>query len=625
MKFCKKQIIKIGCKSLSKLKTIKSLGILNVIRVILYRVTIKLRIHRVCYIKSETPLGPYFLSPQFPPTALQSNELWNKTTNLFGHFSIPLGNKIPAWLSNPITGNSFDLPLLPWWKISDFDHPTGDIKLIWEQSRMDWVVTFAQRARNGDNETLQKLNEWLNNWVSTNPAYLGPNWKCGQEASIRLINLACGALILEHEKQTLKGLQQLIIMHLRRISPTINYAISQDNNHGTSEAVALFVGGSWLQSLGYKDGKKFEKMGRKWLENRVDRLFDKDGGFSQYSLNYHRMALDTLSFAEIWRQKLNRKPFSSKFQKKSIDATLWLYQLISPENGRGPNIGANDGARLLQLTNSSYEDYRPSVQLAMALFNNCDAYPMNKDLTNHLGWLGVNYRRKEYPKYQNCDFSNGGFVILRNKDAAVIFRYPMFRFRPSHADALHLDLWNKGYNLLNDAGSYSYNSIPDFSEYFSGSKGHNTVEFDGRDQMPKISRFLFGNWLSVENIKLIAFSKDFVSFSASYTDYKKAQHIRTIYLGQKKLVVIDNLKGFKQKAVLRWRLKRGDWSIKDMSDGVSVSNSGHTLYVKSDVDLSAARLSKGWYSTHYMKKHEIPVFEAEINSEGSFTTEYCWE
>ena len=203
--------------------------------------------------------------------------------------------------------------------------------------------------------------------------------KCGQEASIRVINLACGSLILDHENQTLKGIQQLIEMHLKRISPTINYAISQDNNHGTSEAAALFVGGSWLSSLGHKSGTRWEKIGRKWLENRVDKLFGDDGSFSQYSINYHRLALDTLSFAEIWRQNLNRRRFSDQFYKKSSAATFWLYQLVSPENGFGPNIGANDGARLLQLTNSSFRDHRPSVQLAngslIIVWHTCQIHP----------------------------------------------------------------------------------------------------------------------------------------------------------------------------------------------------------------------------------------------------------
>ena len=158
-------------------------------------------------------------------------------------------------------------------------------------------------------------------WLEKNPPYLGLNWKCGQEASIRVINLCCASLILGQEKESLIGLQDLIRLHLQRIAPTINYAIAQDNNHGTSEAAALFMGGSWLNYLGARDGESYERIGRKLLNERVSKLIEKDGSFSQYSLNYHRMMLDTLSICEIWREKLNLKEFTSVFYQNATLAT----------------------------------------------------------------------------------------------------------------------------------------------------------------------------------------------------------------------------------------------------------------------------------------------------------------
>ena len=42
----------------------------------------------------------------------------------------------------------------------------------------------------------------------------------------------------------------MITLHLVRIAATLPYAIAQDNNHGTSEAAALFIGGAWLDATG---------------------------------------------------------------------------------------------------------------------------------------------------------------------------------------------------------------------------------------------------------------------------------------------------------------------------------------------------------------------------------------
>ena len=66
-----------------------------------------------------------------------------------------------------------------------------------------------------------------------------------------------------------------------------------------------------------------------------------------------------------------------------------------------------------------------------------------------------------------------------------------FRFRPSQADAMHVDLWVKDQNLLSDAGTYSYNTDARWLKYFPGTQSHNTVQFDDRDQMPRLGRFLF--------------------------------------------------------------------------------------------------------------------------------------
>ena len=43
-------------------------------------------------------------------------------------------------------------------------------------------------------------------------------------------------------------LVKLMALHCARIMPTIRYAVAQNNNHGTSEAAALFIGGAWLMA-----------------------------------------------------------------------------------------------------------------------------------------------------------------------------------------------------------------------------------------------------------------------------------------------------------------------------------------------------------------------------------------
>lgn len=601
-----------------------ALGFRNVLSVVIYRLRVKYGLYQICRTDYGIAEPPFFAISTAPPSPFRASTQWDESGRLFGYINFSLPARTPNWLANPITNKKLDLPLKPWWMISDFDTTVGDIKLIWEQSRMDWLIPLAQRARNGDDESLQKLNRWISDWIRRNPPYYGPNWKCGQEASIRVINLASAAIILQQERNMLVGLQDLIKIHLTRISPTIDYAIAQDNNHGTSEAAALFIGGSWLDLMGMTDAKKWEARGRRWLENRVNRLIDDDGSFSQYSVNYHRMMLDTLSFAELWRRSLGKNLFSCSFYRKASLAVSWLYQMVSEKTGDAPNIGANDGARLLPFTDAKYRDFRPSVQLAMSVFDNCKAYWDIDDCVDHLGWLGVATGKGNRPIYKNCNFDYGGYKLLRYGRNKVVIRFPAFKFRPNQADALHVDLWVEDRSLLADAGSYSYNSDPDLSWYFSGTEGHNTIQFDDRDQMPKLGRFLFGDWLKSSTVEPIVENNSSVTCCVGYVDYKNAHHKRAVKLSDDSLEVSDLVGGFKNKAVLRWRLAENGWEIRETSEGVMVTNSGHSIRVSSDAPIVRSEIVIGWMSPHYLQKLDCPILEVEISQSGRFNTEYRW-
>ncbi|MDA9112783.1 heparinase II/III family protein [Gammaproteobacteria bacterium] len=609
---------------LIKFKTAYSLGLINILRVAIYRIGIRTSLHKACHIHHNIPLGPYFNSPTLTSSDLKSTSRWSNSGILFSHINLPLDGKFPDWHKNFLTGQKFTAPLKEWWKIDDFNNSVGDIKVVWELSRMDWVLAFAQRAQIGDSVSLNRLNSWLSDWSFKNPSFYGPNWKCGQEASIRVIHLACAAIILNQVNNPTKSLQELIVVHLKRIESTLSYAIAQDNNHGTSEAAALYIGGSWLSSLGWSEGIKWEKKGRYWLENRAKKLIADDGSFCQYSLNYHRMMLDTFSFIEVWRRKIKSDKFSKSFKIKIEHATNWLYQIISSTSGEGPNLGANDGSRILPLTDSNYSDFRPTIQLAMAIFKEKCAYKQDGVWNNQLRWLGVSLKENMAKRKENLDSVNGGYSIIRANNTMAMLRYPNFLFRPSQADLLHLDFWIDGKNILRDAGSYSYNSTPDLSKYFSGTIAHNTVQFDDRDQMPKISRFLFGHWLKVINFLPITKCDDGYKTRAGYIDNLGASHNREVKLNNSLCEVKDEIKGFKDKAILRWRLSPGDWNIKKDNNRIIIKNNQFQIIIISNVEILRYEIVNGWESNLYLHKKNCQVIEIEINDYGSITSNFTW-
>jgi len=612
----------------TKTRTLRALGLRNVVRAAGYRLGVKLGFNPVRRLRARVPNGPFFLSAQTNSVVnAPAVSAWQTSGVLFSHSQIRLTDAAPEWLTNPLNGQRVPRPEREWWLLPDFDPAVGDIKLIWELSRMDWVLAFAQRAMKSDENALKRLNEWLADWVDQNPPYKGPNWKCGQEASIRVMHLAIAAMMLGQIRSVAPGLRDLVRLHLQRIAPTLQYAMAQDNNHGTSEAAALFIGGSWLFALGLPEAESWADLGRRWLENRADRLIGTKGSFSQYSLNYHRVMLDTFCMVEVWCQRLNLMPFSTSWQVRALAATEWLHHMINSVNGDGPNIGANDGTRLLQLSETPYRDYRPTVQLAMALFASKRAYAQPGLYDNPLQWLGVEIPAEIAPAPKNYVADDGGFAILRRGAVMALLRYPRFRFRPSQADALHIDLWLGAENVLRDAGTFSYNTEPEWLNYFAGTASHNTVQFDGRDQMPRISRFLFGDWLKTECLQPLRNDGKATNFGAGYCDSYGACHHRQVSVYSSGLKVIDEVKGFANRAVLRWRLMPGDWSPLPTSMGFRLSrgvSDEFGLSVTSSVPVKRFELVSGWESRHYMDKTALPVLEVEIEQAGTLTTEFYW-
>jgi hypothetical protein len=414
-------------------------------------------------------------------------------------------------------------------------------------------------------------------------------------------------------------------MHLRRIAPTIQYAVAQDNNHGTSEAAALFIGGSWLEALNVEEGRRWARAGRRWLENRAARLIGPEGSFSQYSLNYHRVMIDTYSLAETWRRQRGLPAFSLRLRQRLAAATAWLRHLTSDSTGDAPNVGANDGARLLQLTETAYRDHRPSVQLASVLFSDRRAYVGEGNWNDALRWLGVPLPEAvaDAPGHYIAD--DGGFAMLRRGAAMAMLRYPRFRFRPSQADALHLDLWVHGANLFRDAGTYSYNTEPAWLAYFGGTSSHNTVQFDGRDQMPRLSRFLLGDWLRTRWIEPLREAPSGTRFMAGYRDAAGAVHKRGIELREGALRVDDELRGTFDQAVLRWRLAPGCWQLSTQDDVVRLVNAaGQVLTLRATMPIARCEMVEGWESLHYLEKTTVPVLEIEVREAGTVTTEISW-
>lgn len=629
---------------LSKVLALWRLGPANLLRVGAYRALVKSGFYR-WWMPVQAPLTGPFLAwqvagamPHHPPTAdpaawaalaerVQAGQL-----RAFSHCWVDTGFP-PRWHRSVLSQVDIGQPGTHWTRLPDFSLAGGDIKGYWEPGRFDgflvlvlgWLCTRRDDLRHA-------IDHWLADFCLHNPANAGPQWKCGQETGIRLMQVLLGVDLLQRWAGVVPAPAMAILVqqHCARIAPTMLYAVGQENNHGTSEAAALYIAGLFLGRHApaplARQGMRWQRAGLYWLNNRLQHLVLPDGSFSQHSVNYHRVMLDTVALAATWQRAYGAAPWPAASLERCRSATHWLADLTDSTHGDAPNLGANDGARLFVLHRQPYRDFRPSVQWASSLFLDRLVFapgPHNEPLD----WLQLPHpatgaalddlRAAVQPTGRL--WPDGGYAKLAAPRAWSMLRLPQYRFRPSHADGLHLDLWLDGQNLLCDAGTFGYNADTHWMRYFSGTESHNTVQFDGRDQMPKLSRFLFGDWLRCSELRFDAAAS---TVTAAYLDSRGARHRRQVTLKTGRCTVVDEISGFQDLAVLRWRLSPSG-GVVTCGDGWC-DNGTLRISVESSGPLARFECVDGWQSRHYADKSTLVVLEVEVRAASTLTTTLTW-
>lgn len=106
----------------------------------------------------------------------------------FSSIELNFGNPI-NWQLNPLTGYENSCKK-KWYNIKDFDEKAGDIKIIWEASRLTHFLFFVRSYLiTNDIKYYKAYSKQLDNWLRNNPYSYGSNYKCGQEATLRMINV----------------------------------------------------------------------------------------------------------------------------------------------------------------------------------------------------------------------------------------------------------------------------------------------------------------------------------------------------------------------------------------------------------------------------------------------------
>ena len=409
----------------------------------------------------------------------EANQIVDGHVHLFGADPVALELTPPGMLSH-------------WTDYERGNESIGsiDIKYIWEPARFGWSFTLGRAYHlTGDERYPECFWRFFEKFHETNPVNRGLNWVSAQEVAIRLMAFVFASQIFStSHHSTTSRISQLalsIAQHASRIPLSLIYARAQNNNHLLSEAAGLITASLALPD--HPESPKWSKLGWKWLNHGLETQISEDGTYMQQSTNYHRLMLQLV----LWISAIQGKANSEK-QRISERATLniqraiqWLFSLTDTQTGRVPNLGPNDGAYILPLAIAPFHDYRPVLQAASQAFLGKPAFKSGR-WDEMSQWIALRSHLSTFNVQPTNIFST-----LHAARSWAYFRVARFHDRPGHADQLHLDLWWRGLNVAQDAGTYLYNADPPWENALTHTAVHNTVMVDGLEQMTRAGRFLY--------------------------------------------------------------------------------------------------------------------------------------
>jgi hypothetical protein len=507
------------------------------------------------------------------------------------------------WLTNP--DNNYKYPLKHWTEIPDFSSETGDIKYVWEKSRFSFLYNLIRYDYHYSDDQSAFVFDEIQSWIEANPVNQGPNWRCSQEISLRVLNWIFALNYYKDSayltEDVFQKMMNSIYWQMRHVYSNIDFSrIAVRNNHAITETLSLYLVGMLMPH--FSEAKIWKNKGKQWFEEEIAYQVYEDGTFLQFSMNYHRVVIQLFTWA-LYLSRKNGETFSDVVYDRAKKSLNFLQVCQDETSGQLPNYGANDGALFFPLNDSDYRDYRPQLN-ALHYYFNQSSYVSNQEDIN---WFGVKESKLvEISKQGIFSFDAGGYYVMKDAETLTFVRCGNHKDRPSQADNLHLDVWVKGQNVLRDAGSYKYNTKPEFLKYFLGTISHNTVVLDDYDQMQKGPRFVWFDWSQAVSSKLLE-TNEYFEFTGTIHAYKHLEpdifHTRRIRKYKKTLFweVEDSLKINKSYKV------RQVW------------NTDLTLQSECDIipqqEVSIIK-KQGYYSGYYGIKEETKqlIFETKSNT-----------
>ena len=122
---------------------------------------------------------------------------------------------------------------------------------------------------------------------------------------------------------------------------------------------------------------------------------------------------------------------------------------------------------------------------------------------------------------------------------------------------------------------------------------HHLVQFDGAEPMPRLGRFLWGDWLQLEAPPKVLPNSVKAAYRCPYGRHQREVQVDE---GGHRWTITDTCSDFKSHSLLRWRLCPGEWRL----EGACLIGPMAILQIHCDKPIKRLELGSGWESRHYL-------------------------
>lgn len=486
--------------------------------------------------------------------------------DLLGYRGLSFGDPVD-WHLDPVSRRR--APLVHWSRLDLLDAGSlGDVKVVWELNRHQWLVELGQAYRiTGDERYAQAFAAHVTGWLDSNPVGLGINWASSLEVAVRLVAW-CWALVLFRRSPTLSTelfgrMSASVQDHASHVERYLSCYFSP-NTHLTGEALGLFYAGTVFPEL--VPARRWRERGARILVGESRRQVLPDGVYFEQSTCYQRYTVEIALHFLILSAR-NGFPVPPGLAER-VQAMLDFLVAVGSPRGHAPHIGDSDGGWLLPLARRRSGDLRGVFGTAAAVFSRPDyawaaggAVPEVLWLLGPAGLAAFESLRPARPAAQPSRlFADGGYAVMRDGWGAE-GHHLVFDVGPlgcpitgghGHADLLSIQCSAFGEPFLVDPGTGSY-ADEAWRSFFRGTAAHSTVRVDGTSQAEPAGPFAWRHrprarlrrWASTEAFDLADADHDAYGRLADPVRHRR----RVIFVKPRLWVLVDDLEGAERHRV----------------------------------------------------------------------------